>query len=164
MPPQEVILATSSSSAFPYAATSSSNGVGGNSSSKRTAGFAPPAFFNTKSTSSSSTTQLVNSSCITLNDLQTGAAVQSYKPSAGGLGSLGWVQSKEGLGGGVFVAQEGKALLTFWSWQKVSTLISHHETRLTAMTLPATSLASHPSTRKDGMFHGLTEWHVGRGR
>ena len=89
-PPQELILSSSSSS-------SSSSSADGPASNDR-----PNA-----------------STAVQLHDLQTSSPVQYFKPSVSALHSLGCVASDNGVGGGLFVLQEGKAIVNVWTWQKV---------------------------------------------
>lgn len=103
---QELILSTSSS--IPYTRRVVS--------AKRPT-FAPPA---STSNSNNQANGGAGPSSITLHDLNTSAYVHSFKPSNSGLNSVGVIQSKNGEGGGLLVSQEGKALLSFWAWQKVS--------------------------------------------
>lgn len=89
--PRETILSTSSLSPYPTSST------------------AP----------TSSTPKTASPSSITLHDLQTSTQIHSFKPSNSLNQGVGVVNSEEGRGGGVFVVQEGKALLNFWAWQRV---------------------------------------------
>ncbi|GHJ90405.1 hypothetical protein NliqN6_6807 [Naganishia liquefaciens] len=101
---QELILSTSSS--IPHTQKTAS---------KR------PTFAPSAASSSSANTQThggAGPSSITLHDLNTSAHVHSFKPSNSGLNSVGVIQSRSGEGGGLLISQEGKALLSFWAWQK----------------------------------------------
>jgi hypothetical protein len=51
--------------------------------------------------------------------LATSSLVHTLKPSNSARHNVGIVQSRDGLGGGVFACQEGKGLLHMWAWQKV---------------------------------------------
>ncbi|KAJ9099166.1 hypothetical protein QFC21_004046 [Naganishia friedmannii] len=103
---QELILATSSS--IPHKSHQPSN--------KRSS-FAPVAT-TAPSANSSNANGGAGPSSITLHDLTTSAFVHSFKPSNSGVNSVGVISSREGQGGGILVAQEGKSLLSFWAWQK----------------------------------------------
>ncbi|WWC73216.1 uncharacterized protein I206_107182 [Kwoniella pini CBS 10737] len=67
---------------------------------------------------SSSSSRQQSTPSIHLHDLLTSGSVQSFKNSASSLNSLGYVQSQNGQGGGLFAVQEGKAILNVWAWQK----------------------------------------------
>ena len=69
--------------------------------------------------SSSSRPSTSSASSVHLHDLLTSAPVHSFKPSVSALHSVGYIQSSNGVGGGVFVLQEGKAIANVWTWQKV---------------------------------------------
>lgn len=101
---QELILATSSSNPYTQKAPS-----------KRPT-FAPSAASSIANTQANGG---AGPSSITLHDLNTSAYVHSFKPSNSGVNSVGVIQSRNGEGGGLLISQEGKALLSFWAWQKV---------------------------------------------
>ncbi|WVW79206.1 hypothetical protein I302_101172 [Kwoniella bestiolae CBS 10118] len=68
--------------------------------------------------SSSSAGRQQSTPSIHLHDLLTSTPVQAFKNSANSSHSLGYVQSQNGQGGGVFAVQEGKGILNIWAWQK----------------------------------------------
>ncbi|WRT68936.1 uncharacterized protein IL334_005918 [Kwoniella shivajii] len=68
--------------------------------------------------SSTSASRQQSTPSIHLHDLLTSTPVQSFKNSASSPHSLGYVQSQNGQGGGVFAVQEGKGMLNVWAWQK----------------------------------------------
>ncbi|WWC97842.1 hypothetical protein V866_004729 [Kwoniella sp. B9012] len=68
--------------------------------------------------SSTSAARQQSTPSIHLHDLLTSTPVQSFKNSASSSHSLGYVQSQNGQGGGVFAVQEGKGILNIWAWQK----------------------------------------------
>ncbi|WWC64154.1 uncharacterized protein I303_106762 [Kwoniella dejecticola CBS 10117] len=67
---------------------------------------------------SSSSGRQISTPSIHLHDLLTSGSVQSFKNSASSSHSLGYVQSQNGQGAGVFAVQEGKGILNVWAWQK----------------------------------------------
>lgn len=101
-PPQELILSSSSSYVAPSTAAPS-----------KRATFAPI------SSTPSSSSGPSYSSTIALHDLTTSSLVHTFKPSGGtSLHGLSHINSRQGKGGLLFGAQEGKALLHVWAWQK----------------------------------------------
>lgn len=56
---------------------------------------------------------------IQLHDLTTSGHVQAFKTVTCAPNTLTWCRSRDGLGGTVWAAQEGKAIVSIWAWQKV---------------------------------------------
>jgi len=67
-------------------------------------------------TAPSSTT---GSGFIALHDIQTGTSLASFKQTTAGAHCVSLVETKNGLGGIMMVAQSDKALLNVFSFQKV---------------------------------------------